>query len=396
MDGLPGRAPNRELSFADIVGPEGPPSAPQSDFIQHFCAKQFLHIPSNDRTRFEYLFSWKRINEILALNLLDRKRLRVTRDGRDIPPALYRREGSDTDRVIAAKLHDLLRQNASVVINGVQYLSPAIRRLVLQMERTLDQKVNTNGYMTFGSGGAFAMHYDPHDVLVLQVHGTKHWFIYDDPEPSPTDDEKNRAGKPADRNVAYETVLQAGEALYVPRGVYHRAVVTDTDSVHLTFGIHTPKGIDFFQWLQRKIQADVVFREDILTLRGENSVGEQEQALKARLCEIVNSASLMEFLTAHRATRRPSNQFRLGPSEEIDDQTYVAPLLRYRAAWLKSIKSNRDEQSPAAERILSFLVDNELATLGQIKSALAAEFDEAIVTSTIAELVDAAWVEIVH
>ena len=53
------------------------------------------------------------------------------------------------------------------------------------MEIALGQRLNVNAYMTFGPGGAFAMHYDSHDVFVLQVHGSKHWFIYDQPEAAP-------------------------------------------------------------------------------------------------------------------------------------------------------------------------------------------------------------------
>ena len=39
----------------------------------------------------------------------------------------------------------------------------------------------------------------------------------------------------------FETVLKRATSSIVPRGTYHRAAVTDTDSVHLTFGIHTYK-----------------------------------------------------------------------------------------------------------------------------------------------------------
>jgi len=198
--------PAKELSFADIVCPEGCDSIQESDFVKHFLSKQYLHIPSGDSTRFEYLFSWRTINELLALNLLDRLRLRVTRDGRDVPPVLYREESTskDRDNVVASKLHELIDQNASLVLNGVHHLSPPIRRLVHEMERTLNQKVAVNGYATFGGGGAFAMHYDPHDVLVMQVYGTKHWFLYENPEINPTDTEKLKAGKASPREVAFE------------------------------------------------------------------------------------------------------------------------------------------------------------------------------------------------
>ena len=81
----------------------------------------------------------------------------------------------------------MLKQNASVALNAVQYYCPPVRRLATQMEIALGQRLNVNAYMTFGPGGAFAMHYNSHDVFVLQVHGSKHWFIYDQPAASPID-----------------------------------------------------------------------------------------------------------------------------------------------------------------------------------------------------------------
>src|SRR4051812_44782019 len=83
-------APAKELSFAEIVCPSGGPLQ-KSNFVKHFCAKQMLHIAQDDRTRFEYLLSWQAINELLSQNLLSEKLLRVARDGRDIPPSLYRK-----------------------------------------------------------------------------------------------------------------------------------------------------------------------------------------------------------------------------------------------------------------------------------------------------------------
>ena len=387
--------PAKELSFAEIVNaPNG--SIEQSDFVKHFCEKKPLLIPSSDSTRFQHLFSWQTINEILALNLLDRKRLRVTRDGRDVPPALYREESEDRDNVISSKLHEFLKQNASVVMNGVQHLSPPLRRLIHQMERALYSKVGVNGYLTFGAGGAFAMHYDAHDVLVLQVYGTKHWFLYEDPEPSPTDIEKLKAAKPAPREVAFETMLKAGQALYVPRGVYHRACVTDTDSVHLTIGMHPPKVTDFIDWVRPKMQDDPLLREDILKLKGADAVSAQERAIKERLCEIINGASMSEFLGKFQKSFKPSNQFRLGPAEEIDDYTMFAPVLRYRDAWRRSVEKKGQEPSAAVERIVDYLIEERTATFGRMKADLSGVLDEDTLKSTLAQLVDDCWIEVVR
>ena len=387
--------PGPELCFADIIGASGHgDSIRESNFVRHFCTKQPLHIAQEDHSRFEHLLSWHRINEILSLNLLDRKRLRITRDGRDVPPAFYRAEDSERDPVVSSKLHDLLRQNASIVMNGAQYLSTPILRLALQMEMALNQKLNVNAYMTFGPGGAFAIHYDPHDVFVLQVYGTKHWFLYENPEPSPTKYEKSTAKNPKDLPVAFETILQAGDGLYVPRGYYHRAAVTDTNSVHLTFGINAPKGIDFVDAIRTEIQKDVLFREDILTVRGPEALAEQERALKARLCEMINTAPLSDYLHDWQKSRKPINQFRVGPREELHDHMMLAPLLRYREAWRHSVEKKGAKPEPAAEAILEFLLDKQIATVGQLKAKLAGRFPGDAIVAGIEELMEGSWVEV--
>ncbi len=390
--------PSKELSFADIICPEGCDSIRKSQFVEHFCTKQALHISSSDSTRFQHLFSWQKINELLTLNLLDRQRLRVTRDGRDVPHAFYREQNKakDRDNVVFWKLHDLIRQNASIVMNGVHHLSPPIRRLAYEIERELNQQVAVNGYATFGGGGAFAMHYDPHDVLVLQVYGTKHWFLYADPEPNPTDAEKLKAGKPAPREVVFETVLKAGEALYVPRGVYHRACVTDEDSVHLTFGIHTAKVSDFLDWLREKMQEDPLLRDDMIPLRGPEAIAEQERAVKERLGEIIAGASISEYLEKSERSRKQGNQFRVGAAEEIDDDTVFAPLLRYPGAWRQTLEKKGEVPSPEVERTVQYLLDERMATFGRMKADLGDVLDEDNLKSTLAQLVHDCWIEIVR
>jgi hypothetical protein len=385
--------PEREISFAEIVCPEGGPIA-ESKFAKHFCEKQMLHMPQEDRNRFQHLLPWQMINDILRLEMLDEKLLRVARDGRDIPPTLYRRTSGERDVVDARKLHDLLKQNASVAINQVQYLSPPVRRLATQMEVALGQKLNVNAYMTFGPGGAFAMHYDAHDVLVMQVHGTKHWFIYDEPAPSPIDYEKKT--KPHERNVVFETVLHEGDVLYVPRGTYHRAAVTDTDSVHLTFGIHTAKGLDFIAWLRQQAENDELFRKDVIALAGADALADQERAFKARLGELVESFSLSDYIENWRRSRKPLDEFRLGPREELDDHTMLAPLLRFREAWHDSVAKKGKEPSVAGDRIVGVLIEKSFATVGELKAELRDVLDEDTIKSTLAELLDDCWIEVVR
>lgn len=389
-------APLREPAFAEIINSRpGVDAIRQSDFAKHFCNKEVMHLTQADRSRFEYMFSWDIINQILSQNLLDEKRLRITRDGLDVPSAFFRDATSERHPVNWAKVRDLLKQNASVVMNRAHDLSPAVRRLACQMEIALRHKVYVNGYMTFGSGGAFAMHYDPHDVLVLQIYGTKHWFVYEDPEPSPTYREKKKSTKPAPREVAFETVLQAGDALFVPRGHYHRAAVTDTDSVHLTFGIHTARVMDFVDWVKDDLLTDEAFRKDIVTLEGNDAVDAQDRAIKERLCEIINGTSIWDYLEGREKLKAVS-QVRLGPKAEIHENSLLSPLLRYADAYRRSTAKNGKQPSPEIEKILAFMLENPVSTAGEIRRGIENVLDQDALNSTLAELVNDCWIEIIR
>ena len=131
--------PAREISFAEIVCPEGG-SIADSDFVKHFCTKQMLHIAQDDRTRFEHLLSWQAINDLLSRTPRDKSCCGVARDGRDIPPSLYRTKKARSMRWIRGSFTTLLKQNASVALNAVHLLFPSGRRLALQMELALGRK----------------------------------------------------------------------------------------------------------------------------------------------------------------------------------------------------------------------------------------------------------------
>lgn len=118
--------------------------------------------------------------------------------------------------------------------------------------------------------------------------------------------------------------------------------------------------------------------------------------MKKRLVEIIASASMLEYADKWERTRKESNQFRLGPTEEIDDRTTFAPLLRYPGAWRRSVEKKGQEPSPEIERILTYLLDERMVTFERIRADLAAVLDEDTLKSTLAELIDDCWIEIVR
>jgi ribosomal protein L16 Arg81 hydroxylase len=78
------------------------------------------------------------------------------------------------------------------------------------------------------------VHYDDHDLIVIQLRGTKRWYISSKPSKLPNawkgiSDEAPDLGP-------HETVdVAPGDILYLPRGTFH-SVDSETESLHLAMG----------------------------------------------------------------------------------------------------------------------------------------------------------------
>ncbi|WP_338927594.1 hypothetical protein IHE33_15065 (plasmid) [Mycetohabitans endofungorum] len=102
---------------------------------------------------------------------------------------------------------------------------------------SLRRPIGANGYYTPPNAQGFNIHFDPHDVLVLQLCGCKHWRIYrrylDHPlEPPDEPISSSDAG-----SVMKEFMLKPGEVAYIPRGMLHDALTAETLSLHLTLSL---------------------------------------------------------------------------------------------------------------------------------------------------------------
>ena len=113
-------------------------------------------------------------------------------------------------------------------------------RIAIEVELNFATKVNA--YITPPESQGFVAHYDEHDVLILQIQGSKIWHLYDGADVPPhelrRDEEKSVAidGLPLPTDLR----LEVGDVLYLPRGRVHAAESNSEPSVHLTVGIHAP------------------------------------------------------------------------------------------------------------------------------------------------------------
>ena len=157
---------------------------PEQSFLEHFLEKKRLHVSYREPERAVQLLPWATINQIIEWDVLPADRFKVMRAANRLPPLMFRQqEGSQ--RLRAGPLQALLSQGTSLVINSIDEIVPEIGRLNDAIERRLAHNVGVNAYLSFGRGSAFKAHWDLHDVLVVQVHGSKRWRSYGTPIPFP-------------------------------------------------------------------------------------------------------------------------------------------------------------------------------------------------------------------
>ena len=130
----------------------------------------------------------------------------------------------------------------SLLLNEVQQRHRPVAHLCEALEELSGgAPCNANLYLTPSAGRAFETHFDWMDSFVLQLHGRKHWRLYDPLIALPTEGLKY---KPSVAELGalpdpIEVVLHEGDVLYLPRGVPHDAHTprTHAQSLHLTVGL---------------------------------------------------------------------------------------------------------------------------------------------------------------
>lgn len=108
-----------------------------------------------------------------------------------------------------------------------------------------------NVYVTPKQEQGFNTHFDSHDVFVLQTKGAKHWKVYSSVVEYPVTDWSDSKLEPIRSTLTkpiIDVVLQAGDALYIPRGYVHEAECDQGEdgSTHVTVGFMTMKVADLF------------------------------------------------------------------------------------------------------------------------------------------------------
>ncbi|MEE3749938.1 cupin domain-containing protein [Mycobacterium intracellulare] len=220
-----------ESSLAWLLHP-----VPVEVFLDEIWARRHHHVPRGEPGYFDGLLP-SAVDELLEQMRPEPSAVRLVKGGQDKDPASYRRGDGSLD---PARARDGLADGYTIVLNGLERYSRAVAALSHSLEVELNFPTRVNAYVTPPDSTGFVPHYDPHDVLVLQIQGSKTWHASTD-APVPAHEIGSRKGVGTDEpSSATDVRLRAGDVLYLPRGQVHSAETHAEPSVHLTIGLHAP------------------------------------------------------------------------------------------------------------------------------------------------------------
>jgi ribosomal protein L16 Arg81 hydroxylase len=373
-------------TLADLLAPVS-----TSEFLEVFRAKKRLHIAASESTRAKTLFSWREIDTLLTEHALNEDVI-ITRDGVLIPRQFY--TSSEGKQLNVRAFYDLLPQGVSIVVNSVDRWIPQVCHLCVAIEREMGIYTGVNAYLSFSKGGAFKPHFDVTDVLIVQVHGNKQWRIWNTEVPYPieiADRTKVNSSVAPDQEVK----MASGDVLFIPRGEPHSAAVSTQHSVHLTISLISQTGINFFHHIRKEAAKDPLLRMDLPRHSSDEESSAHEAALKHRLHQLIDAASMSQFLREGDLSRSPALQIAL-----VDQLPQIEDVLRLtlrRRVPLPDVAPDGGAQpvtiggearrlSPASIDVLRWLFDHDPETLGGLHAGLTPRHGQDSIEAAIREL----------
>lgn len=152
---------------------------------------------------------------------------------------------NDGGRIVTPAVMEKYLEGATIVLPHLHESMAELGEFCRALEGVLSAHVQTNVYLTPSGNQGFPIHYDNHDVFVLQISGSKSWRIYGTPVRIPYRGEPFELGRHDPGPVTEEFTLKPGDCVYVPRGIMHDAPnVGEEPSLHITVGLITKTWAD--------------------------------------------------------------------------------------------------------------------------------------------------------
>lgn len=292
-------------------------------FASEYWERQPLFIERAAPFFYKSLLTLDEMDGILAASSLHESEVQVVNSGR-------RATVKDED---LESLYAQYRQGATITLKFIHRRWAPLAQLCRSLNTDITAVAQVNAYLTPAGAQGFATHYDTHDVFIAQIHGSKHWRLYDSPKRLPETEDFWVAPPEGPGQPIRELDLRPGDLLYLPRGTLHDATSNEAASLHLTIGVHPVTWAEVLRnALDGVISSDSRYREALPIGFGDSEqlASQSRDQLTDLIAEMANSARLGPLIDEAarriRAVSLPSLRGHLLDIEAIESISQDTPV----------------------------------------------------------------------
>ncbi len=278
---------NTPFDFERLLRPVGVES-----FFSNYWEKKHLCLQRSEPYYYQSLLTAQDLETLISHSDARYPAIRLAKGGGYFAPEVYTRNIKHGDESFdgvpdVQRITEEYRQGATVALPAIHRTWAPLGMLCDTLQAQLDHAAHANVYITPGNARGFTPHYDVHEVFVLQIAGRKRWQLYEPVIPLPHRTQLFRPELYTGQAPLAEVELNAGDLLYLPRGVLHSTTTADSFSAHVTIGISVYTWADLLKELLSSAIDDEEMRQALPP--GFASHSELRPLLKRKMLEMGNA-----------------------------------------------------------------------------------------------------------
>jgi len=279
---------NAASTLEELVAP-----LTEDEFLASQRQRKLVHLRSANNGCYSQLAGWAALRRLLAQGAYPSRRehIRVVRESEPAPTGRYLRNG----KADIVRLEECLKDGFSIVLNHIEEHVPALDTLCQNLRARRQENTHVGAIVTTGAEGAFRVHYDPEDLIILQVEGRKRWHIFGPPVSDPLRGMVKPSPPPQDAPPDFDEVLEPGDFLFVPAGYWHHCQTLTGRSIHLGVFFIPPTSWNAVKTLTAELLDEPLFREPLTRVENAAQLAALEAEVKKRLIEKISAMSLRDF-----------------------------------------------------------------------------------------------------
>ncbi|RAY14601.1 cupin [Actinomadura craniellae] len=254
----------------------------------------------------ERILTPSRLLDLVMRRSLADPQLRCFRDGTELHPNAYiaqsvTRRGQSIRMVDMRRLANLLDDGATLVVDQVNIFDPTLEAACRALQWWSRERVQANVYLTTNNAAGFDLHWDDHDVLIVQLAGEKRWEVRGDSRQVPMYRDSTRNSTPSE-DIVWTGTLRPGDVMHIPRGYWHKATRQELGtglSMHVTFGFVQRTGVHWMSWLADWSRDTDLFRQDLKRWAEPREQELQCRRLGEEAVALIRSRDPGAYLAAH-------------------------------------------------------------------------------------------------